>query len=89
MKYCELRPWYEIELDIQDIIKAIGRMLLVLYGTGTAGIGIVAWVMFFDPNMSVDIPIWIEFIRLSWYFWVPVVILKVLHTLLCVKKVKE
>jgi len=83
MKYCTLRPWYRIKSDIQMIAVALGQMLLVVYGAVTLVMGLITWIIFFDTGMSPDTPMWVEFIRLSWYFWVPAIVLKLTHMLVC------
>jgi len=85
MKYCKVKPWYRLKSDMQVTLHYVGWACFMIYGVVTLIIGLAAWDHFFWPGSFPDRPIWVEFIRLSWYFWVPVITLKLLHMLVCEK----
>jgi len=85
MKYCTLKPWHILKSDIQMIAYSVGWILIILYTAITLFIGAAAWANFFGPEELPSAPMWAEFIRLSWYFWVPAIMLRLTHMLLCEK----
>jgi len=85
MRYCRFKPWDRVKADTQVVIWAIGWVLFMLYVVATLIVGSAAWVDFFGGGMFPERPMWVEFIRLSWYFWVPTIMLRLLHMLVCEK----